>query len=395
MKKSKSRALASILLALSMMFAACADSSDTLSNDDVSIDNISASDVSVYDTTASNNLNDDISEKYEAEDDILETIVSDMENDSQDLNSGTESPFSKHGRLSVDGTDLVDKNGEKYQLYGMSTHGLAWYPQYVNQDAFDTLLNQWNTNCIRLAMYTYESGGYCSDGDKEALKSLIKSGVEYADNLGMYVIIDWHVLNDQNPNVYKDEAIKFFDEMTDLYKDHDNIIYEICNEPNTSVDWSDIKSYAEEVIPVIRENDSDAVIIVGTPTWSQDIDQALADPLDFDNVMYALHFYADTHKDWLRERVENCINMGLPVFISEFNICDASGRGNVNVDEGNKWYNLIDKYNLSYMCWSLANNPDSCCVFSVDNPKLSGWTEDDLSLTGKWLIEKFKSEGAN
>lgn len=342
MKKSKSRALASILLALSMMFAACADSSD-----------------------------------------------------SQDLNSDTESPFSKHGRLSVDGTDLVDKNGEKYQLYGMSTHGLAWYPQYVNQDAFDTLLNQWNTNCIRLAMYTYESGGYCSDGDKEALKSLIKSGVEYADNLGMYVIIDWHVLNDQNPNVYKDEAIKFFDEMTDLYKDHDNIIYEICNEPNTSADWSDIKSYAEEVIPVIRENDSDAVIIVGTPTWSQDIDQALADPLDFDNVMYALHFYADTHKDWLRERVENCISMGLPVFISEFNICDASGRGNVNVDEGNKWYNLIDKYNLSYMCWSLANNPDSCCVFSVDNPKLSGWTEDDLSLTGKWLIEKFKSEGAN
>ena len=95
-----------------------------------------------------------------------------------------------------------------------------------------------------------------------------------------------------------------------------------------------LQNCAEWVIPVIRENDSNAVIIVGTPTWSQDIDKALADPLDFDNVMYALHFYADTHKDWLRQKAANCIEGGLPVFISECNICDASGRGKVNIEEG-------------------------------------------------------------
>lgn len=262
----------------------------------------------------------------------LETDALTENTDVRNELSSENTPFEKHGKLSVNGAELVDKNGEKYRLYGMSTHGLAWFPQYVNREAFATLLNDWNTNCVRLSMYTYENGGYCTDGDKEQLKELIKSGVSYADELGMYVIIDWHVLNDKDPNIYIEEAKSFFEEMTELYKDHDNIIYEICNEPNNTAEWSDIKSYADEVIPIIKSNDNDAVIIVGTPTWSQEIDKALETPLDYDNVMYALHFYADTHTQWLRDRAEKCIEGGLPVFISEFNICDASGRGNVNIE---------------------------------------------------------------
>lgn len=373
MKKSVSKAMALILLTFSMTLAACSDQSEASLEEDI--------------TTVS------VSESAAAEEKASESNVSENTNAAQTSTSTDENtPFGRHGKLSVNGTDLVDKNGEQYQLYGMSTHGIAWYPQYVSYVSFMTLRDMWNTNCIRLAMYTDENLGYCSNGDKEELKALIRSGVEYADRLGMYVIIDWHILNDHDPNVYKDEALDFFREMTELYKDHDNIIYEICNEPNTSAEWSDVKSYAEEVIPVIRGNDSDAVVIVGTPTWCQDIDKALADPLDFDNVMYSLHFYAETHKDWLRDRMESCIESGLPVFISEFNICNASGQGNVNTEEGEKWYELIEKYNLSYMCWSLANNSDSCCVFYADNPKLASWTEDDLSASGKWVVEKFKSE---
>lgn len=301
-------------------------------------------------------------------------------------------PFEKHGKLSVDGAQLVDKNGVNFRLYGMSTHGLAWFPQYVNIEAFRTLRDDWNTNCVRLAMYTCEMGGYCTDGNKEQLKELVKSAVSYADELGMYVIIDWHVLGEKDPNVYKEEAKCFFDEMSRLYKYHGNIIYEICNEPNTDADWSNIKAYADEVIPIIRKNDRDAVIIVGTSTWSQDVDLALADPLDYDNIMYALHFYADTHRQQLRRKAEKSISAGLPVFISEFNICDSFGRGNVNADEGEKWYELIDRYDLSYICWSLSDTPDQCSAFTPDNGKLSGWNENDLSECGRWAYKKFVSE---
>lgn len=307
------------------------------------------------------------------------------------VNKSGEAPFTAHGKLSVKGADLVDEKGEKYQLYGMSTHGLAWFPRYVCQETVTALRQEWNTNCIRLAMYTYESGGYCSDGDKEQLKALIKNGVEYATNEGMYVIIDWHVLNDRNPLTFKDEAVSFFDEMSSLYSDSDNIIYEICNEPN-GASWEDVTAYANEVIPVIRANDSDAVIIVGTPTWSQDINLALDKPLNYDNILYALHFYAATHKEWLRDRMENCINSGLPVIVSEFGICDASGNGALDIEQANEWKKLIEKYNISYMCWNLANKNESSSIFPENSTKLSGWTDEDLSGQGIWIRDWFLTE---
>ena len=189
-------------------------------------------------------------------------------------NENTEklSPFEMHGALHVENGKLTDQHGDVVQLYGMSTHGIAWFPQYVNSDAFRTLRDDWNTNCIRLAMYTAENGGYCSGGDKEQLKQLVKDGVSYATDLGMYVIVDWHILSDGDPNQNKDEAIAFFKKMAETFTNNDNVLYEICNEPNGGTSWESIKAYAEEVMPVIREKRPDAVILVGTPTWSQEID---------------------------------------------------------------------------------------------------------------------------
>lgn len=301
-------------------------------------------------------------------------------------------PVANHGALSVNGAYLVDSSGRKFQLYGMSTHGLAWFPDYVNYDTFEFLRDDWNTNCIRLAMYSGENGGYCTGGDKARLKSLVNSGVEYATDLGMYVIIDWHVLGDRTPMTYKEEAKKFFDEMSKKYANYPNVLYEICNEPNGGTSWSEISTYANEVIPVIRKNSPNSVIIVGTPTWSQEVDKAAAAPLKFDNVMYTLHFYADTHRDGLRNTMESCIKGGLPVFISEFGMCDASGNGAVNESESNKWKSLIDKYNISYMCWNLANKGESSSIIRSGCSKLYGWTDNDLSTQGKLIRSWFLSE---
>ncbi len=300
--------------------------------------------------------------------------------------------FGRHGALSVNGADLVDAHGEKMQLRGMSTHGIAWFPSFVSMETFKYLRDEWNTNCIRLAMYTHENNGYCAGGDKEWIKGLVKNGVEYATELGMYIIIDWHVLNEQNPLTYKDEALKFFEEISKLYADYGNVIYEICNEPNGSGSWNDVTAYANEVIPVIRANDPDSVIIVGTPTWSQDIDQAMNSPLSFDNIMYALHFYAATHTDWLRSRMENCVSNGLPVFISEFGMCDASGNGAIDTNQSEQWKTLIDKYNTSYMCWNLANKNESSSIIKESCRKLSGWTDDDLNEQGRIIRSWFTGE---
>lgn len=300
-------------------------------------------------------------------------------------------PYGQHGALHVENGKLTDADGNIVQLYGMSTHGIAWFPQYINYDSFRTLRDDWNTNCIRLAMYTAEYGGYCAGGDKEQLKQLVRDGVSYATELGMYVIVDWHILSDCDPNQNKDEAIAFFREMSEAFADNDNVLYEICNEPNSGTSWDSIKSYAEEVIPVIREQKPDAVILVGTPTWSQEIDKAAASPLTFDNVMYTLHFYAGTHKDDLRNRLETCAQSNLPVFVSEFGMCDASGNGANDFDSTTKWLDLLNKYQISFCCWNLANKDESSSVFKAASTALSDWTDEDFNESGRWIREYFRS----
>ena len=296
-------------------------------------------------------------------------------------------PVADHGRLSVKGTKIVDKNGKEFQLKGVSTHGLQWFPQFVCRETFKCIRDEWGANAVRLAMYTDE-GGYCSGGDKAKLKQLVKDGVSYATELGLYVIIDWHILHDYDPNTNKAEAIAFFDEMSKLYKDYDNVFYEICNEPNGGVSWSRVKSYAEEVIAVIRKNDPKGIIIIGTPTWSQDVDIAAKDPVKgYDNLMYALHFYAGTHKDNIRSKMKTAIEAGLPVFVSEYGICDASGNGACNETEANKWVAFMDSYGVSYMIWNLANKNESSSLIKQNCKKLSGFTEADLNQEGRWLVK--------
>lgn len=301
-----------------------------------------------------------------------------------ELEAGT--PVGNHGQLSVKGTDLVDQNGKKFQLKGVSTHGIGWFPDYVNEDGFKTLRDNWGANLIRIAMYTDEYNGYCSGGNKEELEALVCKGVEACTDLGMYVIIDWHVLHDLNPNKNIDSAKVFFDRMSQKYAGNVNVIYEICNEPNGDTTWADIKKYADVIIPIIRKNSPNAVIIVGTPTWSQDVDQVAANPLkNGENVMYALHFYAATHKDDLRNKLTKAREDGTPIFISEFSICDASGNGGIDYDSAEKWKELINSENLSYAGWSLSNKAETSALINPSCTKLSGWESGDLSSTGLWL----------
>ncbi len=300
-------------------------------------------------------------------------------------------PVANHGALKVVGTDLCDKDGNPYQLRGISTHGIAWFPDYVNKEAFQTLRDDWKANMIRIAMYTGESGGYCSDGDKDKLKALVENGVDYATELGMYVIIDWHILSDNDPNQNKDEAIKFFDEMSKKYAEYPNVLFEICNEPNGGTQWSQIKKYAEEVIPVIKANKEDAIIIVGTPTWSQDVDVAAEDPIEgYSNIMYSLHFYAATHKDNIRDKFNKAHSKGLAVFVTECSICDASGNGGIDYDSAEEWFTLLNDNNVSFAIWNLANKNETSSLIKSDCTKTSGWTDDELSDTGKWFKNAMK-----
>lgn len=282
------------------------------------------------------------------------------------------------------------------QLRGISTHGLSWFPGYVNKTMIAQARQEWGCNVFRLAMYTADYNGYCT-GDakqKKTLKNLIDTGVKAAVEQDMYVIIDWHILNDNNPNTYKEEAKKFFEEMAKKYKDVPNVIYEICNEPNGGTSWADIKKYALEVIPVIRKHAPDAVIIVGTPTWSQDVDVAAQDPItEYDNIMYALHFYAATHTDSLRNKCKTAVAKGLPVFVSEYGICDASGSGAIDENQANIWIDMLDRYGISHVMWNLSNKSETSAMIKSSCSKTDNLTASDLSPAGTWFVNMMKNAG--
>lgn len=316
----------------------------------------------------------------------------------QKVQAAGTTPVAAHGQLSVKGTQMVDQYGQPFQIRGVSTHGLQWYANYNNKAAYQTLRDDWGANAIRLAMYVDE-GGYYSD--RNGMKQKVNNGVQYATELGMYAIIDWHLLN-VNPINYTNEAKAFFEEMAKKYKNYNNVIYEICNEPS-NCPWSDIKSYAESVIATIRKYDSDAIIIVGTPTWSQLGNQGHTyEPADnpirgYSNLMYAFHFYASepAHNQWLSAKIETAIQKGLPVFVSEFGLSEASGDGTVDLSKADVWMKRCDDNKVSYCVWSLSNDYRSSSLIKNSCNKTSGWTVDDLTKAGQYIRNHYRSKMEN
>ena len=294
----------------------------------------------------------------------------------------------KWGALQVKGTQLSSHGGDAVQLKGVSTFGIIWDDgrDNINLDAFKTLKG-WGVNVIRLAVYTEEYGGYCrNDVERSRLDQIIANGVSYATQLGMYVIIDWHILNDNNPNTHIAEAKQFFADYSYKYSNYDNVLYEICNEPNGSTTWADVKSYADTIIPIIRENDDDAVILVGTPTWSQDVDQAAKNPVkQKKNVMYVAHFYASTHKGWLRDKIADARKNGAPVFITECSICASDGNGSIDYNSAAEWKKFITDNKLSFVEWNLSNKNESSAMIRSGCTKHSGWSDSELTETAKYF----------
>lgn len=310
--------------------------------------------------------------------------------------NGNVTPFGLHGRLHVKGTQLVDAHNEPCQLRGLSTHNLSNFPEFVNREAITQMVDEWGISVFRLAMYSGFADdlyGY-ADGDdahREELETLILKAVEITADLGIYVMIDWHILLDYDPNMHTDMALHFFRKMCPLLKKYDHIIYEICNEPNEDTTWEQICNYANTVIPAIKEIDDTKIIIVGTPKWSQRVDEAAAAPLPYDNLLYTLHFYADTHKKELRDLMEKAIKDGLPIFVTEFGVCRADGAGDINEEETNIWLALLNRYNISYLMWNLSNKDETSAIIAPTCKKTSGFTEEDLSPAGLLFLRLIKN----
>jgi endoglucanase len=299
--------------------------------------------------------------------------------------SGPANSFvNQHGALKISEGRIVDQQNKPVQLTGMSLFWSQWQGQYYTPETVKWLRSDWHCNVIRAAM-AVEMGGYLENRSKE--KEKVFAVIDAAIEEGMYVIVDWH---DHHAENHLEEAKDFFDEVSEEYGDYPNLIYELYNEP-LGVSWSKvIKPYCLELITVIRENDPDNIIVCGTPTWSQAVDEAAADPITQSNIAYTLHFYAATHKQELREKAKVALDKGIALMVTEFGTTEASGNGAIDEAETRAWWAFLDEHQISWCNWSVADKNETSSVLKKKADPKGGWTNSDLTTSGKLIRSELR-----
>ncbi len=281
-----------------------------------------------------------------------------------------------NGKLAVSGTQLVNEKGEPLMLRGASFGWHNLWPRFYNEKAVDWLVNDWNCNVVRAAMGVAIEDNYLENPEYalECVNNVIKGAIKS----GVYVLIDFH-----SHKKHTEEAVKFFEMMAKQYGEYPNVIYEIWNEPDYFT-WKEVKEYSVTVIDAIRAIDSDNIILVGSPHWCQDLDTVSMDPIvGKTNIMYTMHFYAGTHKKWLRDRTDAAMEKGIPIFVSECAGMEATGDGPIDEAEWNEFVNWMEDRKISWLAWSVSDKNESCSMLIPRASSFGGWEDDVIKKWGK------------
>jgi len=288
----------------------------------------------------------------------------------------------QHGRLQVQGSALLDQNGDTIALRGMSMFWSQWC-NFYNGAVMDWLVSDWKINLVRAAMgVNGTADGYLVTPSSE--KAKVDTIVAAAVRNGIYVIIDWH---DSYANQHTADAKVFFAEMAAKYANVPNVIWEIWNEPMDTVSWlNDIKPYAEAVIPEIRKSSSN-LVIVGTRTWSQRVDEVIGHTIQDANVAYTFHFYVGSHGQPLRDIGDKAINAGIPIFVTEWGIWDNGYIGGdhtqaVDLTQVLAWTDWMDSHKLSSAMWAVNDKDESSDALASGASPLGAWAASDLTTAG-------------
>ncbi|MDA9774678.1 glycoside hydrolase family 5 protein [Saprospiraceae bacterium] len=292
--------------------------------------------------------------------------------------------ISEHGLLEVDGKLIVDKHSEPISVSGPSLFwgNNGWEGEkYYRESQVKYFREEWNATVIRTAMGVEVKGGYKDDpeGNMRKVEEVIDAAIKY----DMYVIVDFHSHHAED---YQDLALKFFGDLAKKYGAYPNIMYEIYNEP-LQVSWSEVlKPYSLAVIEEIRKHDPDNMVIVGTPNWSQFVDEAAKDPItEFGNIAYTFHFYAATHKEDLRIRARKAIDAGLPLFFTEWGTIEANGDGEIDKESVETWLAFMRENNISHLNWSICDKPEAASIFQPNIGMKESYSDSDLTASGKYV----------
>ncbi|MBO4805495.1 MAG: cellulase family glycosylhydrolase [Paludibacteraceae bacterium] len=306
--------------------------------------------------------------------------------------------------LTLVGNQLCTESGRPIQLRGWSTHG-SWFKYCYDEEEDFAAMKEAGANMARIAMYINEGDGI----DVEWVKSCI----DFCANQGLYCIVDWHLERESpsisrgNPMTFVGQAKNFFLEIASYVqqKGYNHVLYELCNEPNEDMDgspyevgkeyvWDWIKDYCKEILPIIKNVDPDAIVLVGTPQWDRGVVFPFMDPIDEMglNVMYSFHYYAGNQERYLG--LLSSASAFIPLFVTEWSISSDAQGSKDDTKSADKLMEVCNGKNLggqiiSWANWSWSDKNESSSTFR------SGSYADKLwSMSGDY-VRKLLAYGNN
>ena len=315
----------------------------------------------------------------------------------------TEKIVEKHGKLSIDGKNLVDSEGETVILKGISTYGIQDCGDFFTAEVVKTLAEDWGCDILRISLTGDKDSGYLKDADKNF--DTICKLCDMCTEQGIYVLIDWDVLYADEADENKDAAVDFFKRISAIYSDSPNILYEVSNaqipvtaaaetdeEPEEVDDWgNNIKPFAEEVIEALRENSPDSIIIVDVSDNGIGIDAAVDSDLDYDNIAYGCKFYSGSQGQELRDKIKDAADDDYCVFITGWGLCNDRGLGGVYYTESGKWAEFFDEYEISWCNYAIGSSvKDDANALKLDSERYT----DEQKYSGHWPDGLLSKSGA-
>lgn len=206
-------------------------------------------------------------------------------------------------RIHVERNQFVTEDGTIFVFRGLNIadpdkleHEDRWRKELFEE------VKAWGANVIRLPVHPRA----WRERGPEGYLALLDQAVQWAKELDLYLIIDWHSIGNLRTELYmrdyylttQQETFTFWRTVASRYREEPNVaLYEVFNEPTTisntlgSLTWSQWKDLQTDIITIIQANNPDAVVLVAGLNWAYDLRPAAEEPFEVSNLAYVSHPY--------------------------------------------------------------------------------------------------------
>jgi hypothetical protein len=316
--------------------------------------------------------------------------------------------------LHADANKIKDPNGNIVVLRGVDTIDIGTVNQWRGglNNLIERVTNKsdtsgsspgWYPKVIRLAIYpqdeTATSGPwYWETNHDDYYNNLLRPAVDLCKEKDIYVIVDWHYVG-RNTYDMNSQTTAFWSYMAPKFANDSHVIFELFNEPlnnsegSEAANWARLKNDMQNWINIVRASAPNNLILVGAPSWSQQIGPAASNPFSTSNpnntnLVMVVHIYPGHWllwgQDYFKSQVTTCITR-YPVFASEWGFWGTTEdllNGTIT-NYGQPLMDFYEELKISHSAWvtDYGWNPQmftSSWVLRVGEAEMGGFVKDML-----------------